>query len=67
MIWVPLGVNLFLWTINLVCGLGCAYFFLPAFGGWRTLNIDGKFSAAICVLGYLASSYALITTSVMPI
>ena len=67
MVCVSLGVNLFLWTINLVCGLGCAYFFLPAFGGWPTLDIDGKFSAAICVLGYSVSGYALITTSVMPI
>ena len=66
-IWVSAVVNLLLWVINLICGLGCIFFLLPAFGGRQVLNMKGKILAVVCVLGYLVSGYALITTSVMPI
>ena len=66
-IWIPVVVNLFLWVINLTCGLGCIYFLLPTFGGWQVLSMEGKIFAVICVLGCLVSGYVLITTSVAPI
>lgn len=65
--WINPICTLILWIVYLGAGIGCIYFFWPAWGGWNTLDTRGKCWAVYCVFMCLVTMALLVYTTPYPI
>jgi len=66
MLFVSSIINMLMWAGYLIGAFIMLWAFIPVWGGWRSLNREGKAIAVSGAVMCLVCGYNLITTTVIP-